>query len=81
MDLDNDGSTDGIALHLGADQATRTLNFDGLNSNEELNLKIEVSEIFKDFDIDANPRLHSLNQMPQIELLSDNLAESVRLVN
>ena len=81
MDLDNDGISDGIALHLGSDEALRQVELQQLDSPETIGLKIDLAQVFEGFDIDNNPRIHSLNQMPQINLLSDNLVESIVVEN
>jgi len=81
LDLDGDGITDGIALHLGSDNALRNITIQNLDSRDEINVIIDAKQIFENmgnvFDIDTNPRIHSLTQMDQINMLMDNFVESI----
>ncbi len=83
MDLDNDGVTDGVALHLGSDAAKRAITIDGLDSNDEITFTIDAKKIFERdgniYDIYANPRIHSLEQLDNALILMDNFMESIEV--
>ncbi|MGA0284172.1 MAG: MbnP family protein [Saprospiraceae bacterium] len=82
-DLDGDGISDGIALHLGADDAMRSLIVNELNPDLPINISIDLEKVFNRdgevFDIVNNSRIHSLDQIPLIQWLMDGLVESLEL--
>jgi len=81
MDLDNDGISDGIALHLGSEVARRAITVNDLDSASDITLSIDVRKIFDNngviYDIDSTPRIHSLDQLDQTQLLMDNFVNSL----
>ena len=81
IDLDGDGISDGFALHLGSETARRNLTLDNLGSAASINLEMDLYRLFDNdgevYDIDANPRIHSLNQLDQTDLLMDNFMSSM----
>lgn len=81
IDLDRDGSLEqGVALHLGANEAYRLLNYSNIVSGQDIEITIDLLDIFSDgevFDLANNPRIHNLNQMPLITQLMDNFAANV----
>mgnify|MGYP001555665587 CR=1 FL=1 len=85
MDLDNDGVSDGIALHLGSEIARREFSFGNLNSDGEIEIIIDARKIFDNngviYDIDAAPRIHSLDQLDKTEILMNNFTSSVEIRN
>lgn len=80
-DLDGDGISDGIALHLGADDAVRSLIVNEVNPDLPVNISIDLEKLFNRngeiFDIVNNSRIHSLDQIPLIQWLMDGLVESL----
>lgn len=85
MDLDNDGVSDGVALHLGSDVIRRAISVDQLNSTENLTFTIDTKKIFERngeiYDIDTTPRIHSLSQLDQATILMDNFVNSISVSN
>lgn len=82
-DIDGDGISDGIALHLGSEAALRAFEVSNLDSDERLNITIDARKIFEQngniYDIVATPRIHSLNQMDKTIALMDNLSGSIEI--
>lgn len=83
-----------MALHLGADEALRTLEFTKdfqihAGAMHTLEFVIDVKKVFDNdgtiYDIlgstdgEANARIHKLTQMPRINELCDNLVEAFEL--
>ena len=84
IDLDGDGQSDSFALHLGGDDVSRVEVLGPLEGQEKVFVDINVEEIFKNgpiYDIDSNPRIHTLEQMEQIIQLMDNLKKSMEGAN
>jgi hypothetical protein len=85
LDANRDGTKNlGFALHTGSDNAYRCINLpinltvDGGEDNI-INLVIDAKKIFGKntiFDIDQNPQLHSLTQLPQVIELSNNIKDA-----
>ena len=83
IDLDGDGTLEeGYALHTGANESLRTVELPAsivIEEGKEAGLTILV-DIKKEFgsnpiyDIETNPQIHSLSQMPFVKQLIDNLA-------
>ena len=83
IDLDGDGTlAEGYALHTGANESLRTVELPAsivIEEGKEAGLTILV-DIKKEFgsnpiyDIETNPQIHSLSQMPFVKQLIDNLA-------
>ena len=89
-DNNGDGTFDDpqIALHLGSNEALRTPQFDkNIHVHEgmatELDVIIDVQKIFDNgtsiYDILDSPSLHSLDQMTQINELSDNFQATIKI--
>lgn len=83
IDFDDDGvpETD-FALHLGADEAFVNIELDRNfkvddNQTTELIIPIELKNFFVNngdiYDIESNPKIHSLSQQAQILELANNL--------
>ncbi|MBT8229803.1 MAG: hypothetical protein KJO50_06040 [Bacteroidia bacterium] len=83
IDLDGDGSLEtGVALHLGSDPILRNIRFDNLDGDNEVDIVIDLKDVFDDgsvYDIASTPRIHSLSQIEQATELIDNLVQSFRL--
>ncbi len=83
IDLDGDGISDGVALHLGSSEALRNLIFENLDSSGDIELTIDMKKVFERdgiiYDINATPRIHSLNQLMQTNILMDNLKAAIAL--
>ncbi|NNF34078.1 MAG: hypothetical protein HKN68_08220 [Saprospiraceae bacterium] len=82
IDLDGDGDEEtGFALHLGGDDAYRTITTTGNISLDEdrsvMYVDIQLEKLFMNngvmYDIAANPQIHSPEQNPIVIVLSDNL--------
>ena len=83
MDMDGDGERETpIALHLGSDEALRTISLDKeitINSNENTKAEIEIDlyNFFggtdQTYDIDSNPSIHALGQIDAVVALSNNV--------
>jgi len=77
MDTTGDGDTDtNIALHIGSDAMLRPVRIDMSESSEEIDININVKEIFENanglYDITMDPQIHSLHQESQAEFLINN---------
>jgi len=83
IDLDGDGISDGVALHLGSSEALRNVFLENLDSAEEVEITIDMKKVFERngiiYDINATPRIHSLNQLDQTNILMDNLKAAIIL--
>jgi hypothetical protein len=82
VDLDGDQVKEsGVALHLGSDAALRRVNFDGFNSSGDIDVIIDVKDIFQNqsavFDIENTTRIHNLSQIDKINVLMDNLVNAI----
>ena len=81
MDFDEDGSLEqGIALHLGADAALRNVEITNLNSQNNIDITIDLKNVFEQesiYDIETTPRIHSLSHVNQTTELMDNLVRSI----
>ena len=83
IDFDNDGIPESdFALHLGADEAFVDIEIDRDftvtdDTKTELILPIELKNIFVNdgniYDIESNPKIHSLSQQTQVFELARNL--------
>lgn len=82
IDLDGDGTLEsGYALHTGANESLRTIELPAnivIEEDKETGLTI-IIDVKKEFgsnpvyDIETNPQIHSLSQMPFVKQLIDNL--------
>ena len=83
VDLDGDGSLEtGVALHLGSDAILRTIQFDNMDGDNNIDIVIDLKEVFENgsiYDIESTPRIHSLSQIDQASELIDNLVSSFKL--
>ena len=89
LDSNNDGIKDvPIALHLGSDNAFRSLFFEKnisitSSNTTEIELVIDIYHFFggetSTFDIDTNDQIHNLDQIPAIEELADNFKNNIEL--
>ncbi|NNE26105.1 MAG: hypothetical protein HKN09_04630 [Saprospiraceae bacterium] len=81
MDFDGDGSLEqGIALHLGADAALRNIEINSLNSDNKINITLDLKDVFEQdsiYDIETTPRIHSLSHVNQTNELMDNMVKSI----
>ena len=82
IDLDGDGDEEtGFALHMGADDAFRSVTISDKmvldENNTKLYIDINLENLFMNngvmYDIAANPQIHSRDQNPLVIILSDNL--------
>ena len=87
-----DSNSDGIknlplSLHVGADEAYRNIELDRpliMRSGEttEVDVIIDVKDILQNgddiFDIDADPQIHSLDQMSAILELTNNIEKAIK---
>ena len=82
IDLDGDGDEEtGFALHLGADDAYRSISINRSmklsEDNPALFIDIQLEKLFMNngvmYDISANPQIHSREQNPIVIMLSDNM--------
>lgn len=83
IDFDEDGTPESdFALHLGADPALVNINLNrnisvDKNKTTEVIIPIEISNLFGSgstmYDIETYPKIHSLNQQPQVLELAANL--------
>lgn len=82
-DLDGDGISEGIALHLGSDNAMRPVQVNDVNSAKQINLSMDLYDLFVQngeiYDLENNARIHSLNQIPLIDWLMDSLESSIEV--
>lgn len=83
MDTTGDGETDtNIALHIGSDAMLRPIKINLSESSEELEVIINVKEIFENsdglYDIINDPQIHSLNQVSQAEFLINNFQSQLQ---
>lgn len=83
IDLDGDQVKEtGVVLHLGSDEAFRTININGLANTDNVDLVIEVKDIFQNgsdiFDIETTHKIHNLSQMAESNILMDNLVSAIR---
>jgi len=87
IDTSNPDYELGFALHLGSDEAMRTINMAEnislANDQEEvISVNIDLRNLFVNqdgviYDILTTPSTHSLSQIPQVIELSDNLSNSI----
>jgi hypothetical protein len=87
IDLDNNGvfgSQDAFSLHLGANEAYRTVSLSNpieIKKNETTKLTV-IIDLKKEFDgnsiydINSNPQTHSTDQQDQVNELANNLAKA-----
>jgi hypothetical protein len=82
IDVDGDDITEtGFALHLGGDEALRTINVTDKmaldKNNKTMYVDIDLSRMFMNngsmYDIASNPQIHSPEQNPLVQILADNL--------
>ena len=79
LDRDGDGIKEAFALHLGSDEAMRSLSFNNLDNDRNIELSVDVEKVFNTgtlYDIAETPNIHSLSQIDKINQLMDNLAGS-----
>lgn len=88
IDLKNDGTPgEGFALHLGGDSAYVPFDFmktfivqEGVNARIEIEIDLEKYFNAKAlYPIRSNPSIHSLEQKPQMDILAENLKQSVQV--
>ncbi len=88
IDLKNDGTPgEGFALHLGGDSAYVPFDFVKTFSVKEgskarIEIEIDLEKYFNAkalYPIRSNPSIHSLEQKPQMDILTENLKMSVQL--
>jgi len=87
IDTSNPDYEQGLALHLGSDDAMRTISLNNsisLSNEQEkiISIQVELRNLFVSqdgevYDIKATPATHSLSQIPQVIELSDNLKNSI----
>jgi len=89
MDIDtsNPDYEQGIALHLGSDEAMRTIILDDSISlandqNKILPISIDLRDLFVNqdgeiYDIVSTPSTHNLSEIPEVIELADNLKNSI----
>jgi len=87
IDTSNPDYEQGLALHLGSDDAMRTISLNNsisLSNEQEqiITIQVELRNLFVSqdgevYDIKATPATHSLSQIPQVIELSDNLKNSI----
>lgn len=82
LDTDNDGMYEtNMSLHLGSDDARRTISLNGTFKTGEANnseIVIDLKNLFVGendaiYDVIATPAIHQLNQVDQLIELSNNL--------
>ncbi|KXK38043.1 MAG: hypothetical protein J5I52_07740 [Saprospiraceae bacterium] len=81
-----DGNNTDFALHLGADEALRTISLDkavDVKSGQTavVDVTIDMKKFFDGkqlYDIYDTQKIHSLHQLPLIKILMDNLAVSFK---
>ncbi|MEE9440235.1 MAG: MbnP family protein [Saprospiraceae bacterium] len=88
IDTNTDGEKNqSIALHLGSNSAKRSISLSKnttISSDEKavIEVTIDLYDFFggadNTYDIDNNPMLHKLEQMPQVVELADNFKNSVK---
>lgn len=88
MDSNGDGINDfPISLHLGADDAFRTINLDRAiiideNETAETNISFDLFEFLggnnNSYDVDNNPQIHSLDQKDAVVELANNIINSIK---
>ena len=88
IDTDGDGQEDqGFALHLGSDEAARiiesTANYTVTNgAMAPVEISIDLTNILggnnSPYDLIENGQIHSLDQLPLIRLLADNLKTNTK---
>lgn len=87
LDSNEDGEKDTpIALHLGSNDAFRSTSFEQNISivafdTTEVKIVLDLYDFFGGdqsiFDIDNNPQIHNLSQIPAIEELAENLINNI----
>ncbi len=91
IDLDGDDEAEtGLALHLGGDEMLRGVRVGDPNGLPlQLTMQIDVRGIFENtqlpegegiFDVEYNPQIHSLSQMPAILELTENMLRSISFI-
>ena len=88
MDSNGDGTNDfPISLHLGSDDAFRTINLNRviqINESEtaETSISFDVFEFLggneNTYDVDTNPQIHSLEQKVAVIELANNITNSFK---
>lgn len=85
IDLDNDGELETpLALHLGSDPVKRTIRLNNVNGSTDVRIMLDLKSFFTGdalYDIDANPQIHSLDQIEAAMELADNLSQSIYIGN
>ncbi len=83
MDLDDDGDAEtGLALHMGSNDVRQEVMMSVDGSPSDIAIEIDLKTFFGQdnvYDIDANPQIHSLGQLPAAKELSDNLKSAIHL--
>jgi len=88
IDLKNDGTPgEGFALHLGGDSAYVPFDFtksfivqEGMNARIEIEIDLEKYFNAKAlYPMRSNPSIHSLEQKAQMDILTENLKQSVKV--
>lgn len=84
IDLDGDNVKEtGFTLHLGSDDALRRLSFSQSQVDNTIDVTIDIEDIFISngviFDLEEVNRIHSLNQMEDINWLMDRLSDAIRV--
>ncbi len=81
IDLDNDGEAEtGIALHLGSNEVMQEINLPVSTTGGTIDIIFDLKSAFEGdqiYDIEANPQLHSLSQLPAATELARNLSNSI----
>lgn len=83
VDFDEDGITETpMAIHLGSNGVRRSLDFELSENTKDITFEIDLQSFFmtgKLYDIEANPQIHSLSQLPQSIELADNLTQAIHV--
>ena len=88
MDSDMDGNPEaGIALHLGSDDAFRTININQIlelsDASESININFDLKDILEIdgafFDFNETPQIHHLGVLPRALPILDNTKPVIRL--
>ena len=83
IDMDGNGEPEtGISLHMGSDEARRLISLSGNVNRAIIPIEIDIRKVFGTtdiYDIEGDPQIHSLSQLPQTNFLVDNLKSSFEI--
>lgn len=83
VDFDDDGMAETpMAIHLGSNEVRRSLDFSLSENTNQITFDIDLRSFFmidELYDIEANPQIHSLSQLPESVQLADNLTRAIHV--